>query len=125
MEEETSLAASGITRRDIIKAGAVVGGAVWVAPVIDSFVSRAAAGSVPPGSGPPGTCTGCVILNPSTAPPTCGDSIFCSCVTAVDDSCQCIAFTVVGSTCTSNADCGAGNFCVRVAGSSNTCATPC
>jgi hypothetical protein len=34
-----------ITRRDVIKAGAIASGAVWVAPVVDSFVSRAAAKS--------------------------------------------------------------------------------
>lgn len=33
------------SRRSLIKAGAVVGGSVWVAPVLDSFTSRAAAAS--------------------------------------------------------------------------------
>jgi hypothetical protein len=42
-----------ISRRSLIKAGAVVGGAVWVAPVIDSFVTRAAAQSGPSQSIPP------------------------------------------------------------------------
>ena len=36
---------SRISRRNVIKAGAVVGGTVWVAPAVDSFVSRAAAQS--------------------------------------------------------------------------------
>jgi hypothetical protein len=46
---------SGISRRNLIKKGTVVCAAVWVAPVIDSVVSRAAAGSAPPGNG-----AGCV-----------------------------------------------------------------
>jgi hypothetical protein len=43
---------SPFSRRTLLKAGAVVGGTVWVAPVIDSFVNRAAAAS-----GPSSTCT--------------------------------------------------------------------
>ena len=47
---DESLAKDGLThrqvsRRSLIKAGAIVGGSVWVAPVIDSFTSRAAAAS--------------------------------------------------------------------------------
>jgi hypothetical protein len=44
--------AGGLSRRDLIKRGAVVGGIVWAAPVIDSFASKAFAGSRPPGSFP-------------------------------------------------------------------------
>jgi len=33
----------GITRRDVIKGGAVLGGVVWAAPVIDSFASPSSA----------------------------------------------------------------------------------
>ena len=50
MTEENLLDGIGtsrISRCGVIKTGAVVGGAVWVAPVIDSFVSRAAAVSNP------------------------------------------------------------------------------
>jgi hypothetical protein len=42
---EEGLASTRISRRGLIKAGAIVGGTVWVAPVIDSFTSRAAAAS--------------------------------------------------------------------------------
>jgi hypothetical protein len=45
---EESLISSPFSRRSLLKAGAIVGGTVWVAPVIDSFVSRAAAASLPP-----------------------------------------------------------------------------
>lgn len=41
---------TGLSRRDLIKRGAVAGGVVWAAPVIDSFTSGAfAAGSTPTG----------------------------------------------------------------------------
>lgn len=42
----------GLSRRELIKRGAVVGGVVWAAPVIDSFTSRAVAGSFPVGAFP-------------------------------------------------------------------------
>jgi hypothetical protein len=42
---EEGLGSYRISRRGLIKAGAIVGGTVWVAPVIDSFTSRAAAQS--------------------------------------------------------------------------------
>jgi hypothetical protein len=45
---------SPFSRRSLLKAGAVVGGTVWMAPVIDSFVSRAAAASAPPACPPAG-----------------------------------------------------------------------
>lgn len=34
---------SGLSRRTLLKAGAVVGGGIWAAPVVESFVSKAAA----------------------------------------------------------------------------------
>jgi hypothetical protein len=39
--ESTGLASRMITRRNLIKGGAIVGGTVWVAPAIESFTSRA------------------------------------------------------------------------------------
>lgn len=44
--EEGSLLSSVISRRNLIKAGAIVGGVVWAAPVIDSFASPASATSL-------------------------------------------------------------------------------
>jgi hypothetical protein len=44
-EHEETHQRSGISRRDLIRRGAIVGGAVWVAPVIQSLTSRAMAGS--------------------------------------------------------------------------------
>jgi hypothetical protein len=40
---------SGLSRRDLIKRGAVVGGVVWAAPVVSSMASPAFASSPPPG----------------------------------------------------------------------------
>ena len=40
----------GITRRDVIKGGAALGGVVWAAPIIDSFISPVSAGSSPCGA---------------------------------------------------------------------------
>jgi hypothetical protein len=51
---EESLISSPISRRSLLKAGVIVGGTVWVAPVIDSFVTRAAAASAPPTCPPTG-----------------------------------------------------------------------
>jgi len=48
---EESLISSPFSRRSLLKAGVIVGGTVWVAPVIDSFVSRAAAASGAPSFG--------------------------------------------------------------------------
>ena len=42
---EEGLGSSRISRRRLMKTGAIVGGTVWVAPVIDSFISRASAQS--------------------------------------------------------------------------------
>lgn len=38
---------TGVSRRTLLKGAAVVGGTVWVAPVIESFTNRAAAASGP------------------------------------------------------------------------------
>lgn len=43
---EEGLSNTRISRRKLMQAGAIVGGTVWVAPVIDSFVTPAAAASV-------------------------------------------------------------------------------
>ena len=45
VEEAGGLSSTLITRRNLIKAGAIVGGVVWTAPVIDSFLSPAGAQS--------------------------------------------------------------------------------
>jgi hypothetical protein len=42
---EGGLFSTRISRRGLMKTGAIVGGTIWVAPVIDSFMSRAAAAS--------------------------------------------------------------------------------
>jgi hypothetical protein len=44
--ESPGLAARMITRRNLIKGGAIVGGTVWVAPAIESFTNRAFGQSV-------------------------------------------------------------------------------
>jgi hypothetical protein len=48
--DETSL--PGLSRRNLMKAGAIVGGTIWVTPVVESFLTKAAAESPPPGGTP-------------------------------------------------------------------------
>lgn len=45
MEQEAAIPSPAITRRRLMQTGAVVGGALWAAPVIESFTSTAAAQS--------------------------------------------------------------------------------
>lgn len=45
VEERTGVLHSGVSRRTVLKGAAVAGGALWVAPVIESFPSVAAAAS--------------------------------------------------------------------------------
>ena len=99
MEKETlTPSSSGMTRRKVIKGAAVVGGTVWVAPVIDSFVMRAAAASGPL----PNSCTGCVAAG--VLP--CGPNSSCCCAVAADGSCQCIICPSTPTTpCTTSVDC--------------------
>lgn len=42
-----SVSKRGISRRNLIKGGVIVGGTLWVAPVVESFTSKAYAGSLP------------------------------------------------------------------------------
>jgi hypothetical protein len=50
MPEQQDRGRRGLTRRDLIKRGAVAGGVIWAAPVIESLVSPAYAfGSCPAG----------------------------------------------------------------------------
>ena len=61
-EAEKGLMQSRISRRTLVKGGAVVAGTAWVAPAIESFVYKAAAasGGDPAGAGarpPPPTAS--------------------------------------------------------------------
>jgi hypothetical protein len=102
---------SGITRRGVLKMGAVVGGAAWVKPVMHSFVSGPG-----PGSAAPCTCTGCgdtytsAPTGCSTSPTgagTCADGTFGYCDGTVEGTCICnVAPYVIGSEgCTSSSQC--------------------
>ena len=44
-QEETVGGSRGISRRNLIKGGAILGGTIWVAPVIDSITNKVAAQS--------------------------------------------------------------------------------
>lgn len=48
-DQTDEMGAARISRRRLIQAGAVVAGAVWAAPAVDSFLTPAAAASVPAG----------------------------------------------------------------------------
>jgi hypothetical protein len=94
---------SGIDRRRLLKrigAGAAI---VWVAPVIDSVVSEAAAGSVPPSCqsqcGSPGIC-----IVP------CGPG--CLCGPKATGGCACFIPLCGGPACGVDTDCPNGWACV-------------
>jgi len=97
MTEEATRA--GMSRRNLIKAGAIVGGAVWVAPVVDSFVTVASAVSNPAECAGQ-TCTSFTIcFDPGSD---------CVCATTAAGG----GFCVSGSTpCSGLQACGAGNTC--------------
>ena len=58
--EEPGILQTGISRRTMIKAGAIVGATLWVAPVVESFITPASAASF--GAG----CVQCYYLDNST-----------------------------------------------------------
>jgi len=92
------IATSRISRRSVIKAGAIVGGTVWVAPVIDSFVNRAAAQSNPACAGR--TCATFTVY--------CNGGSPCVCATTATGGGYCVD----GSTsCGSLSACSATNTC--------------
>jgi hypothetical protein len=91
--EETA-ASSGVSRRRVIKAGALVGGAVWVTPVIDSFLTRAAAASQP----------GCT---PSSCPDLNSCGLNCFCFTTITGA----GFCGPNVSCVPLADCGPNSPC--------------
>ena len=118
----------GISRRTLIKGGLVAGAAVWVAPVIDSIETAAAAASRAPGC-PSFACDG------STVSPLCGNAGpggVCFCAPTVEHSDACVsAEGLFGPfNCTSSAQCGPGNFCIELDpahcyGFTAACAAPC
>jgi hypothetical protein len=116
---------SRISRRNLIKAGAVVGGAVWVAPVIDSFESKAAAQSLPTVCGAKYVCG-----NTAFCGPTPGAEPLCGCVETIEGQLFCGGNFVCGTTatCTKDADCPPGYVC-QGAGTgccgANVCVPPC
>jgi hypothetical protein len=128
-------AARGLSRRRLIKAGAVVGGAVWITPVIESVASRAAAASLPTCS-----CAGCVAGTRQAigcgalsggVDTTCSDGSTGSCDQTVEGFCVCDVQSPVPNSivCTSSAECartyGSGYHCVGGFGTSNVCIQQC
>ncbi len=118
---------SRISRRSVIKAGAIVGGTVWVAPVIDSFTNQAAAQSTPT-CGP--TCVSC--FSSGTATACGGPTASCLCSDTVEGVCFCAADQYgvegPGSTCTSSSQCAPGERCMVIAAygcSAATCLPSC
>ena len=102
MTEESiieEIGTSRISRRKVMKAGAVVGGTVWVAPVIDSFLSRAAGQSNPACAG--ATCGSGVITT------SCPGGEGCFCFTSANGS----GFCGVSICCSSLNACSATNTC--------------
>ena len=112
---------SRITRRRVLQAGVVATGAIWVAPVVDSFVSKAAAASQ-------ATCTGGVCGSlPVCGPP---DSE-CNCYTEINTGrgfCGNAISCEGASTCSDTSQCPAGWTCAESTccpGNANVCIPPC
>lgn len=103
----------GLSRRDILKRAAVVGGVAWTAPVLSSLRTPAFAQYPGPcgcNAGEPRTCQGqVVIVCPDTPQPT------CFCWTRVEGGAVCGTFAS-NSTCNSDAECGPGQACVVCSG---------
>jgi hypothetical protein len=118
--EETA-AGSAIARRRLIEAGAIAVGAVWVAPVIDSFVTKAAAASGGcSGLGCPGA--GSVKLVNGTCAKPCATSNQGACAShscAPDPSSSlggyCSGPELTTPACSSDKDCPQGEFCLVAA----------
>ena len=109
MVDETDLGEEGIlgskiSRRKVIIGAGVVGGTVWVAPVIDSFVSRAAAQSNPACAGQ--TCDTFTSCNGGTP---------CVCATTATGGGYCVDGSTVCATlsaCSATNTCASGYTCL-------------
>jgi|SRR5579871_2912503 len=119
-----------ITRRRLIQAGVVAGGAVWVAPTVDSLVSVAAASS--PAPNPAGTCTsgGNIDVGFSTCNPNEAsfNGLGCFCFTDIDTGgpfCGNNTFCDSTSTCSKDSDCPPGWICASDTACGNVCVPPC
>jgi hypothetical protein len=98
---------SGMTRRDLMKRGAVVGGTLlWVAPAIQSFGSKAFAQE----NGSP-LCEGCIELRfdpngPNPPPPTTGHvfinatEVCCDCIDAEGGDLNAVIQCAIAGDCT-------------------------
>ena len=108
---------SGISRRDVIKRGAIVGGTlVWAAPVVQSLGSKAAFGTTVdthPGSD---RCSCCLVLEIAgqgtkyTFNPA-GCAALCRCLEGGGDAFTCLLSVGIGGIA-SFAPCTPGSTCV-------------
>jgi hypothetical protein len=89
-EHEEKHQRSGISRRDLIRRGAIVGGAVWVAPVIQSITSRAMAATATY------ACCQCT-SNPANTPTKCSTD---SSDTSSQSACQAFCSGGIGNQAT-------------------------
>lgn len=120
---EEGLLGSRISRRKVLIGAGVVGGTVWVAPVIDSFTSAAAAASEPITSSCNGaTCANLTSCNGNdscycyeragTFTGVCETSQACAGLTACTTQSDCPS----GTTCVVNTCCGAAGVCIVYTG---------
>lgn len=99
MEQETIERADGISRRTVIKRGAIVGGAIWAAPAITTLSQASAEGA---GGTPVCECAVLVqvVFGGSTSNFRCeltegSCRCACFCEFGVGDACQCPAALVI------------------------------
>ena len=71
-QDEERRPKSGMSRRSLIKRGAIVGGLVWTTPVVQSLRIPANAQEVPPGGSGSDLCLACIAatFDPPNGPPT-------------------------------------------------------
>jgi hypothetical protein len=99
--EEEGRPESGVSRRTLIKRGAIVGGLVWVTPVVQSLTTPANAQEVPGGGSP--LCRACLAVtvgSTTTHFNVIPSSACCNCIEANGGNLAALFICLASRTCT-------------------------